>query len=66
MTIRVDGKRLQSGPHTSLSNVAAGATANVELDMTSAALDGRKASLRVDGGNLVLTIVPRGFIISFF
>ena len=58
--IRIDGARLSSGDHTILSNVTAGATANVNLDMTSAALDGRKASLAVDGSNLVLTIVSPG------
>lgn len=59
-TIRIDGARLSSGYHTILSNVTAGATANVNLDMTGTALDGRKASLAVDGSNLVLTIVSPG------
>ena len=56
-TIRIDGARLSSGDHTILSNVTAGTTANVNLDMASAALDGRKASLAVDGSNLVLNII---------
>lgn len=60
-TIRIDGARLRGGDHTILSNVTAGTTANVNLDMASAALDGRKgASLAVNGSNLVLTIVSPG------
>ena len=63
-TIRIDGARLKSGDHTILSNVTAGATANVTLDMTSAALDGRKrASLAVNGSNLVLNIEPSAMIL---
>lgn len=64
-TIRLDGQRLKSGNHTILSNVAAGATAaNVELNMSSPALDGRKkASLAVDGSNLVLTIAPSDLMV---
>ena len=62
-TIRIDGARLSSGDHTILSNVAAGATANVTLDMTSPALAGRRATLEVDGTNLVLTIKPGGMIL---
>lgn len=63
-TIRIDGARLRGGDHTILSNVTAGTTANVNLDMASAALDGRKrASLAVNGGNLVLTIEPSAMII---
>ena len=63
-TIRVDGARLKSGDHTILSGVAAGATANVNLDMRGTALVGRKrASLAVDGSNLVLTIEPTAMVI---
>jgi hypothetical protein len=41
-------------------------SANVELDGNSVALDGRKASLRVDdNGSLVLNIKPRGLVILF-
>ena len=65
-TIRIDGARLKSGPQTILSNVAAGATANVELDMDSPALAGRKATLAVDGSNLGLTIEPNGTIMMVY
>jgi len=62
--IRLDGQRLKAGNHTILSNVAAGATDNVALDMTGSALVGRKkASLAVEGTDLVLTIEPNAMII---
>ena len=61
-TIRIDGARLSSGDHTILSNVTAGATANVNLDMTSAALEGRRATLKVEGANLVLNIETLGLM----
>ena len=62
--IRIDGQRLKSGDYTILSNVTAGATANVNLDMRGTALVGRKrASLAVDGSNLVLNIEPSAMII---
>ena len=62
-TIRLDGQRLKSGNHTILSNVV-GATDNVTLDMTGTALVGRKkASLAVEGTDLVLTIEPNAMII---
>lgn len=63
-TIRIDGYRLKSGDHTILSDVEAGATADVALDPASTVLDGRKrASLRVDGSNLVLNIPSTGTLI---
>ncbi len=63
-TIRIDGQRLKTGDHPILSGIAADAADHVELDMTSAALDGRKrASLAVNGSNLVLTIKPSAMII---
>ena len=65
-TIRIDGARLSSGSHTIASNVAAGATANVVLDPAGTALGGRKASLRVEDGSLVLRIEPCGMIISIY
>ena len=65
-TIRVDGEWLKSGNHTILSNVAAGATANVAIDLTSPALAGRKATLAVNGSNLVLTIEPNGTIMMVY
>ena len=62
-TIRIDGERLKSGNHTILSSVS-GATDNVAIDLTSPALEGRNATLSVDGTDLVLTIEPKnGFIL---
>ena len=62
--IRIDGQRLKSGDYTILSNVTAGAAANVNLDMRGTALAGRKrASLAVEGSNLVLNIEPSAMII---
>ena len=60
-TLRIDGVRLRSDDHViaTLGNNAT--TANVELDGKSEALDGRKATLRVDGGNLILNVEPNGF-----
>lgn len=65
-TIRIDGARLSSGSHTIASNVAAGATTNVVLDPAGTALGGRKASLRVEDGSLVLRIEPCGMILSVY
>ena len=58
-TIRINGKRLRSGKHE-IATVGTGATANVALDPASAALAGREASLRVEGGMLKLNIQPDG------
>ena len=55
-TIRIDGARLRSVDHT-IATVASGTTANVTLDPDSTALTGRKGSLKVEGGNLVLNII---------
>ena len=57
-TIRIDGKRLRTGI---IATIGSGATENVALDMNSAALDGRKAMLRVEGDKLILNIEPDGF-----
>ena len=65
-TIRIDDARLSSGDHTILSNVTAGATANVTLDPASAALAGRKGTLEVKDGNLVLSIEPTGAMVIVF
>ena len=58
-TIRIDGTKLRAGDHV-IATVGTGATANVSLDPASTALDGRKGSLRVEGGNLVLNIKSKG------
>ena len=58
-TIRIDGRRLRSGDHV-IATVASGTAANVVPDLSSAALDGRKASFRVDNGNLVFNIQSNG------
>ena len=61
-TIRIDGKRLRTGNNV-IATIGSGATENVALDMNSAALDGRKATLRVEGGKLILNIQSSGFMI---
>ena len=61
-TIRIDGKRLRSREHVIASNVT-GASENVKLDGKSSALAGRKATLRVEEGKLILNIVSNGTVI---
>lgn len=61
-TLRIDGKRLRHGDHE-IATVGTGATENVALDPASVALAGRKATLRVEGGKLYLTIKPDGTMI---
>ena len=61
-TIRIDGRRLKSGPHV-IAPVASGTADNVVFDGNSTALAGRKATLRVEGGKLYLTIKPDGTMI---
>ena len=63
-TIRIDGARLKSGDHE-IATVGTGATANVALDPASDALGGRKSSLRVEDGALVLNIQPDGLMVIF-
>ena len=58
-TIRINGRRLRSGDHV-VATVASGTAANVVPDLSSAALDGRKASFRVDNGVLVLNVQSNG------
>ena len=58
-TIRINGRRLRSGDHV-VASVAPGTAANVAPDLSSAALDGRRASFRVDNGVLVLNIQSNG------
>ena len=62
--LRIDGARLKSGDHE-IANVASGTTANVALDSASAALDGRKGTLRVEDGKLILNIQPGGLMVIF-
>ena len=58
-TIRINGRRLRSGDHV-VATVAPGTAANVAPDLSSTALDGRRASFRVDNGVLVLNIQSNG------
>ena len=58
--IRIDGRRLSSGNHE-IATIGAGDTANVALDSASVVLDGRRYSLKIEGGKLTLSIVPSGF-----
>lgn len=61
-TLRIDGTRLKSGDHV-IATVASGTAANVTLDLAGAALDGRKGTLRVEDGNLVLNIESAGLML---
>ena len=61
-TIRIDGTHLKSGDHEIATVGNAATTDNVTLDMTSAALAGRRASLKVDEGKLLLNIKSAGTI----
>ena len=58
-TIRINGRRLRSGDHV-VATAVSGTAANVVPDLSSAALDGRRASFRVDNGILVLNIQSNG------
>ena len=60
-TIRIDGDKLRSGDYE-IATVGTGATANVAIDSASTAIAGRRASLAVNEGKLVLNIKPAGFI----
>ena len=63
-TIRIDGARLKTGVHEIASvDLEAGSSANVKVDKNSSALDGRKATLRVEEGKLILNIVSDGTVI---
>ena len=61
-TVRIDGQKLKSGDHTILSNVS-GTADHVDIDTSSEALAGRRASLSVNGSELVLTIAPVGTVL---
>ena len=58
-TIRINGGRLRSGDHV-VATVVSGTAANVTPDLSGAALNGRRASFRVDNGALVLNIQSNG------
>ena len=58
-TIRIDGARLRSDDYA-IAAVVSGETGNVDIDLSGTALDGRRATLRVEGGNLILNIEPNG------
>ena len=63
-TIRIDGERLKTGVHEIASvDLEAGSSTNVMVDKNSATLDGRKATLRVEEGRLILNIVSDGTVI---
>ena len=64
-TIRIGGARLKSGDHE-IAPVGTGTAANVTIDPASAALDGRKASVRVEEGKLVLNVASGGFTLIVY
>ena len=55
-TLRIDGTRLRSGEYTIMNSAATGNLAN--LVASGAAIDGRKASVRVEDGKLYLNVEP--------
>lgn len=59
-TLRIGGYRLRSGKHTILTGVADDAAGHLRVDPASAALGGRKATLAVEDGNLVLDVKSFG------
>ena len=59
-TLRIGGTRLASGKHTIATNVAADAADYLVVDPASAALDGRKTTLAVEDGDLVLNVKCSG------
>ena len=61
-TLRIDGAKIKSGDYTIATGVADDAADHLVIDSASTALVGRKASLRVDDGNLVLTIKSTGTV----
>ena len=61
--IRIDGNRLKGGVDHEIATVGTGATANVTLDENSAALAGRKHTLKVEDGKLKLNIQPDGLMV---
>ena len=62
-TIRIDGGWLSSGDHEIATVGNAAATANVTLDENSTALAGRKYTLKVENGKLLLNIKFAGTIV---
>ena len=64
-TIRIDGARLKSGDHE-IATVESGTSANVDLDLSGIALGGRKASVRVEEGKLVLNVVSDGTMMIIY
>ncbi len=63
-TLRIDGARIRHGDHV-IASVSSGATDNIDLDENSTALDGRKASVRVEAGKLYLNVEPAGLTVIF-
>jgi hypothetical protein len=62
-TVRIEGKRLKSGDHEIATVGNEATTANVALDSDGKAIDGRRASLRVEDGKLKLNIQPGGLTV---
>ena len=59
-TLRIDGAKLKIGDHTINSGVAATAADHLAVGQNSEALVGRRASLAVKDGNLVLSVRQKG------
>ena len=61
-TIRIDGARKKFGDYV-IATVVSGTADNVTIDPASTVLDGRRASLRVEEGHLILNIKSLGLIV---
>ena len=55
--LRIDGARLGPGDHVLFTGVAADALDHVTVSLADEVIDGRKWSLKVEDGNLVLNII---------
>ena len=65
-TLRIDGKRLRSGEGleiATIGNAASVTTDNVKIE--GDAIGGRKTTLRIEDGKLLLNIQPEGLMVIF-
>ena len=65
-TLRIGGDRLRSGKHTIATGVESDAADHLIVDPASAALDGRKYTLKVEEDKLMLNIESDGLTVVFW
>ena len=63
--LRIDGARLPAGDYTVLESVAEDAADHATIDLKGTAIGGRKATLSVKDGDLVLTVPDYGMVVVF-